>query len=168
MRLRHQALIAGLAAACLGCGGCARLLSAFLAPQQAAMSTANQVAGKVTSPAQSELAGMNQEVDRLLGAKGANQEELTLIKRELTRMDPTRQQRDGSAQGDPERLRPWHPRVAEPDAKELRTLGTDDLALGPAVHERGLPVDGRLPDGVPPAEMRTPISLSKIRIEKPR
>lgn len=168
MRLRHQALTAVCAAACLGSGGCARLVQAFLAPQQAAMSTANQVAGKVTSPAQSELAGMNHEVDRLLGSKGASQEELTIIKRELTRLDPTRRQREGSAQGDPERLRPWHPRVAEPDVKELRTLNPDEVALGPVVHERGLPLNGRLPDGVPPAEMRTPISLSRIRVEMPR
>ncbi len=167
MRLRHQALIAVLACCCLGSGGCARLLTAMMAPQQAAMSTATQVADKVTAPGQSELAGMNSEVERLLAGKAGNREELERIKQELDRRNPANRPREGSAQEDPERLRPWHPRAPQPDPKARPVAHNDAMSLGAVAGERGLPASGAVPDGVPPAEMRAPIDLSKIRIRDP-
>lgn len=166
MRLRHQALIAVLAC-CLGSGGCARLLTALAAPQQAAMSTASQVANKLTAPAQNELAGMNSEVERLLAGKAGNREELQRIKQELERRNPANRPREGSAQDDPERLRPWHPRAPEPDPKARPVVHHDAMSLGVGGGERGLPASGSVPDGVPRAELRGPIDLSRIRFKEP-
>ena len=163
MRLRHQTLIVVLA--CLGSGGCARLLTALAAPQQAAMSTAGQVANRLTAPAQNELAGMHSEVDRLLAGKAANREELQRIKQELDRLNPANSPREGSAQDDPERLRPWHPRAPQPDPKAKSVTHIDAMVLGAVGGERGLPASGAVPDGVPRAELRAPIDLSRIRLK---
>jgi hypothetical protein len=166
VRLRYQALTLVLAAGCLGSGGCARLLTAMTAPQQAAMSTAGQVANKVTGPTQNELAGMNREVDRLLEGRAQNREELQRIKQELDRLNPANRPREGSAQDDPERLRPWHPRAPKPDPKVKQVVRNDAMVLGAGVGERGLPASGALPDGVPQAELRGPIDLSRIRLRE--
>ena len=167
MRLRHQALTVALAAACLGGGGCARLLGSILAPQEAAMSAAGNVANSVSAPARGQLAGVTNEVDRLLDGKATNQAELRRIKEELERrmQDPGR----GSAvQDEPERLRPWHPRVAE-DTRQLggRQAG-DDLRVGRPTVERGLAKHGPLPDGTPDSELPAPLDLNRIRLKSLR
>ncbi|MBN8527008.1 MAG: hypothetical protein J0M02_16865 [Planctomycetes bacterium] len=78
MHLRQQALIVLVGACCCAGGGCARLLAPFLAPQQAAMSAANQVANRATGPLQNELGAMDREVSRLLeGKRGEGFERLT-------------------------------------------------------------------------------------------
>jgi len=169
VRLRHQALILALALGCAACGGCARLLGTILAPQQAGMAAANQVANRaaapVVNPARSELAAVDSEVGRLLGGKGANQQELQRIKQELER----RINDDGrgpSAQGEAERLRPWHPRVPAEDPLRLRKPVPDKLRLGAPAGERGLASVGRLPDGIAAGELQAPLDLSRIRLQR--
>lgn len=168
MRLRDQALIP-LLAACLASGGCARLLSTILAPQEAAMSAAGQVANTVSAPAQSELSRMGGEVDRLLAGKagsGGSREELQKIKADLDRRNPAKREPEGSAQDDPERLRPWHPRATKPDPTKQQAERRDSLGLGRAKPERGLAASGLLPDGTPAADLRSPVDTSRIRLKQ--
>lgn len=166
MRLRHQALTVALAAACLGGGGCARLLASIVAPQEAAMSAAGNAADSLTAPARSELAGVTAEVDRLLYGKAANQAELRRIREELERrmQDPGR---GPAAQDEPERLRPWHPRVAEDTHLLGRKEGSDELRMGRPTVERGMAVQGPLPDGTPAGELQTPLDLTRVRLGPP-
>lgn len=168
MHLRQQALIVLVAACCCAGGGCARLLAPFLAPQQAAMSAANQVANRATGSLQSDLSSMDREVSRLLDGKGGSRDELKRIQQELDRRNPANRPREGSAQDDPERLRPWHPRVAKPSADAERKASVDVLMLAKRTPERALPASGPLPDGVPGAELRGPVDRTKIRVEPPR
>ena len=167
MRLRHQALSLALAAVCLGLGGCARLLQAILSPQDAAMSTAGNVTNSLTAPVQSQLAGLDREVTRLLNGKVENQAELERIKQELERRleDPTR---GTAAQDDLERLRPWHPRVPLEKTMPGRQKPGDDLRMGKAEVERGIARNGPLPDGIAAAELPTPLDLTRIRLGSPR
>lgn len=168
MRLRQQALTAALAAGCLACGGCARLLGAILAPQEAAVAAAGQVGSRVASPLQSDLTAMDREVGRLLQGDGGDRTELQRIQQELDRRNPARRGRDGSAQGEVERLRPWHPRVPpEPRDWALgrRAPPGDAFVLARSTGERGLPAVGALPDGVPGAELRGPVDRSRVRVE---
>lgn len=161
MRVRDQTLILVLVAS-LASGGCARLLGTILAPQEAAMATAGRVADVASAPVQPELGSVGSEVDRLLAGRAGNVEELERIKAELEgRM--TSRTRQGSAQSDPERLRPWHPRV--PDAQPSRLPGRpiDTLVLGYRSGERGLPASCTLPDGVPQAAPPPMVDVRKIR-----
>lgn len=167
MRLRHQALVAVLAAACLGTGGCARLLQSFLAPQEAAMATAGNVANTATAPVRGEIAGLSREVDRLLGGKAANQAELERIKQELERRMQERGP-DASAQDDPERLRPWHPRAPLDKRLPHQQQPGDDLRMGRPAAERGIAAAGPLPDGIAAGELQTPLDLTRIRLGPPR
>ena len=167
MRLRHQALTIALAAACLVGGGCARLLGHILAPQQAAMSAAGSAADTVTAPTRSELVGVTSEVDRLLSGKTANHAELKRIKEELERrLEDT--QHGPAAQDEPERLRPWHPRVAEDKPLLGRKQDNDDLRVGRPTAERGMAKQGPLPDGVSAGDLPAPLDLTRIRLGAPR
>ena len=167
MRLRHQALTVGLAAACLCSGGCARLLGHILAPQQAAMSAAGSAADRLAAPARGDLAGVTNEVDRLLNGKAADQPELQRIREELARRmrDP---QRGPAAQDEPERLRPWHPRAPEEPPQLGNKQQSDNLHIGHATVERGIARHGPLPDGVPAGELPAPLDLTRIRLGAPR
>jgi hypothetical protein len=168
VRLRHQALTVALAAACLCGGGCARLLGHILAPQEAAMSAAGNIADTVTAPGRSELVGVTNEVDRLLNGKVANQVELKRIKEELDRRMRDSSSRGDAAQDEPERLRPWHPRVAEEANLFGRKQSSDGLCTGRRSVERGMAKPGPLPDGIPAAELPAPLDLTRIRLGPPR
>lgn len=162
MRLRQQALIA---CACLACSGCARLLQTLVAPQSAAMSTASSVANQASAGARQELAGVGREVDRLLAGRPANQEELERIRSELKARLDAADAREGSAQGEPARLRPWHPRApAEPFRLGPHRSEFDQLGMGLPDAERGLARRGPLPDGIAAGELQTPIDLTPMRI----
>lgn len=165
MRLRHQALIA---VGCLGLGGCARLLGALVAPQEAAMSAASQVASTASAPAQAELAGVGRELDRLLAGKAANQAELQRLKDALDAKVRAATERKGAAQDDPERLRPWHPRVPTEKPRLGRRDPGDELRMGRPEPARALPPAGPLPDGIAAGELPTPLDLTRVRTGPPR
>lgn len=156
-----------LAAACLAGGGCARLLTTALAPQQAAVSTAQQVAGTAAAPAGRELAGLGREVDRLLAGKRGDGDELQRIRAEIERRMRERGPA-GAAQDDPERLRPWHPRRGEAPAQPFLRPVSDEFTLAQAEAMRGLAPSGRLPDGVPAAALPSPIDLTPVRLPQRR
>lgn len=171
MHLRQQALIVVLAAASLASGGCARLLGAFLAPQEAAIAAAQQVGNRISAPVQSDLARMDREVGRLLQGDGGDRSELQRIQQELDRLDPAKRPREGSAQDEDERLRPWHPRASpEPIDRTMGRRGPagDAFVLARQSGERGLPASGALPDGIPAAELRAPVDRSRVRVESRR
>jgi hypothetical protein len=167
VRLRHQALTILLAAACLGGSGCARLIGHFLAPQEAALSAAQSVADTAVAPVRGDIASVTSEVDRLLLGKGVDVPELQRIKAELARRaaDPTL---GPAAQDEAERLRPWHPRVADAPAQLGRAPKSDDLHLGWPAIERGIAKPGPLPDGIPASELPVPLDLSRVRLGAPR
>lgn len=167
MRLRHQALILVVGAACLGSGGCARLLQALFAPQQAVADTAGRVANTATAPVSSELNGVGREVDRLLAGQNANQAELQRIRQELDVRTLDRS-RGPSAQGEAERLRPWHPRAPAEVQSLVRAPPGDEMHLGRVHVERGLAAPGPLPDGIAAAELPTPLDLTRVRVGPPR
>ena len=161
MRLFQQALIAGC---CLWLGGCARLLQTLIAPQQAAMSTASTVANQATAAPRAELAKVGAEVDRLLAGRPANQVELERIRDEIERRMEAVNDKQGAAQDDPGRRRPWHPRVpAEPIQLGPQPVG-DELRLGLHAPMRGQPPPGPLPDGIAAGELQTPLSLIPMRV----
>lgn len=166
MRLRQQALILVAAAGCAGSAGCARLLSALTAPQTAAVSSAQAVAGRAAAPAQSQVDGLSREVGRLLGGDGGDRDELRRIQQELDRRAA---ERGGPAQAavqdDPERRRPWHPREEPPGVREsLQPREGDRLVVATgAAGERGLAEPGPLPDGTPRALPPPMIDLAPVR-----
>jgi hypothetical protein len=166
VRLRQQALILLVATGCAGSAGCARLLGALAAPQQAAVSSAQAVAGRAAAPAQPQIDGLSREVGRLLGGDGGDRDELRRIQQELDRRAA---ERGGAAQAvaqdDPERRRPWHPRQEAPGAREaLRPREGDRLVVaGGAAGERGLAEPGPLPDGTPRALPPPMIDLAPVR-----
>jgi len=165
VRLPHQALIIALAAGCACTSGCARLLGAMLAPQEAGMATANAVANSASAPAQNSLGGVSSEVDRFLSGEVANKAELQRIKEDLgNRM--RNEGRGSAAQDEPDRLRPWHPRAPPIDPMLRRTAVVDTMTVGHQPKERGLAASGRLPDGIAPGELRPPMDLDRIRLER--
>jgi len=169
VHLRHQALILLVLLAPLT--GCARLLQSILAPQQAAMSATQSVANSAVSSAAmkapaSQLNQMNNEVGRLLGGDGADKAELARIQEALEK----RMEQIGSgtsAQNNPERLQPWHPRSVPP--KELTQRPGDVIGLGrQSAPTRALPPPGLVPDGIPAADLPAPIDLSPVRMKQKR
>ncbi len=163
MRLPYQALIAALGVACLGLGGCGRLLEALFTPQKAISSAAENAANTATAPTRSDLAGVNSEVERLLVGQNGNSGELSRIKKEIEQRIQDRSL-GTSAQANTDRLRPWHPRPP-PEIPPLgRTPPGDEMGLGLAETERGLAASGPLPDGTAPAELMRPLNLSRVRL----
>ena len=162
MHLRHQALILGLTL--LPLTGCARLLQSILAPQQAALNTAQSVANSAATQAQApakQLDALNSEVGRLLGGDGADKAELARLQEALDK----RMEQIGSgtsAQSDPERLQPWHPRIPPPVSGK-RERPSDEFALGRRSTIRALPAPGLVADGIAAAELPEPIDLTPMR-----
>lgn len=163
MHLRHQALIVLLGTGCLGSTGCARLIGAIIAPQQAGMAAAGQVANTATAPLQNDLSGIGAEVDRLVAAKSANLAELQRIQGEIERR-ATEAVQGGSAQANPERLRPWHPRAPPEDVQLGKRAVSDDMVVQPQQAERGLATVGPIPDGIGPGELPAPMQLYRVRV----
>ena len=165
MRLRDQALILPIAALCLANGGCARLLGAIFAPQDTVVSTATQAANQVTAPAQSEVAGLGREVDRLLAANAENRAELGRIREELGKQGMRASRPEGAAQDENSRLSPWHPRQYGEATGPGGAPRQDHLALtrrGPRAEAspRALPPPGPLPDGIAGGQLLQPMQLS--------
>jgi hypothetical protein len=165
VRLRDQALILPIAALCLANGGCARLLGAIFAPQDTVVSTATQAANQVTAPAQSEVAGLGQEVDRLLAANADNRAELARIRDELGKRGMQQAKREGAVQDEDSRFTPWHPRRSSEATGPGGAPRQDHLVLtrrGPraAASPRGMPPPGPLPDGIAGGELLLPMQLS--------
>ncbi len=171
MHLRHQALI--LVLALLPLTGCARLLQSILAPQQAAVNTAQSAAQNLVNTAASQapaqakqLGALNGEVGRLLGGDGADKAELMRLQAALDK----RLEQIGSgtsAQTDPERLLPWHPR-SPPPVPGKRERSSDEFALGRRTTIRALPSPGLIADGIAAAALPEPIDLSPMRANQQR
>ncbi len=165
MRLRDQALILPIAALCLGCGGCARLLGAIFAPQDTVVSTATQAANQVTAPVQNDVAGLGREVDRLLAANADNRAELARIRDELGKRGMQHSRREGAAQDESSRLSPWHPRQGGEATGPGGAPRQDHFALnrpGPKAETspRALPPPGPMPDGIAGGQLLQPMQLS--------
>lgn len=145
MRLRHQALIAAVALACLPGTGCARLLGALVAPQAAAASTASQIADRATAPVRGQTSELAREIDRMLAGEPANRAELARIRDELGRREHQDRTWTGSAQEEARR-RAADMRRGAADTRPADRLG---LARRPAAAPRGLAASSRVPDGIP-------------------
>lgn len=151
-------LIALLGAACLAGSGCARLAEAMFAPQTAATETATAVVDRTNAAATANSFG--QSVDNLLAGNPANSDELSLLRLEIQRRMMAGLGRAGSAQEDPVRRVPWHPRTPQvwPGADNLVLVLRQPDERGTYVHFTPLP------DGIPAGDPPIGLDLSPIRV----
>lgn len=154
MPLPRQALIL---VAALGAAGCGRLLAPLVAPGETAAAVTAQAADSALAPA-GGLAGVDQELGRLIEGRVHNRDELQRLKQALEERQRLLRERQGAAQEDPAREQPWHPR-----ARPAPPLPPDGLRLASRASQRALPEPGPWPDGVAPGELPAPPDLTPLQ-----